>query len=170
DLVPEQLAGDVAALQPRDRLAQRVREALGVRLVRVALERRRERELVLDAVQAGGDQRGEGEGGGGVAAGDGRFRAQRARVADDAEAAGAVVVAPGERGRRPAAGREALVRVDRRRDEDRQVAEQRDLPGEVVVEDGAVGERRLVAAPEARVNVARGAGPRGGRVGQGRGR
>src|SRR5205814_8078772 len=48
DLVAEQRARNRALLEAHDRLAQRVRKALRVRYVRVALERRPELELVLD--------------------------------------------------------------------------------------------------------------------------
>src|SRR3954467_3553118 len=50
DLVAEELARDRALLEARDRLAHRVREALRVGYVRVALERGAELQLVLDAV------------------------------------------------------------------------------------------------------------------------
>src|SRR5690349_23291606 len=43
--------------------------------------------------------------------------------------------------------------VDDRRDEDREVAQARDLPGEVVAEElGLAGERVLPVAPERRVD------------------
>src|SRR5688572_14296206 len=49
-LVAERGPPHAGRLQRRDRLAERVREPLCVRLVRVSLERRRELELVLDPV------------------------------------------------------------------------------------------------------------------------
>src|SRR5881397_1159255 len=61
DLVTEQLPRDGAALELADRIAQRVREALRVGLVRVALERRFELELLLDAVETRCQQRRESE-------------------------------------------------------------------------------------------------------------
>src|SRR5258705_11741684 len=52
-LVAEQRSSDRPALEPRDRLAHRRREALDVGLVRVPLERRPELEALLDPVEAG---------------------------------------------------------------------------------------------------------------------
>src|SRR5438874_5900453 len=111
DLVAERGARDVPLLERRDRLAQRRREALGVRLVGVPLERRRQLELLLDPVQPSREERGEREVWVHVAAGDARLDPLARIVADDPEAAGAVVAAPGERRRRPAPSRVALVRV-----------------------------------------------------------
>src|SRR5215210_2283828 len=148
DVVAQRRAGDGAVFQRRDRLAQRMREALGVRFVRIALESRRQRRVVLDPVQAGRQQRREREVGIDVAAGNPRLRSQRSAVPDDAKAAGAVVVAPGERRGRPAPRRVPLVRVDRRRDEDRELAQAGDLTGEVVLEHlRLVGERVLLVLP-----------------------
>ena len=79
----------------------------------------------LDPVQAGRDDRREGEVRVDVAARDPRLDALRRAVADDAEAARAVVPPPRERRRRPAPGRVALVRVDRRREEDGELLEAR---------------------------------------------
>src|ERR687891_648882 len=162
DVVPERSSRHRPALERVDRLAQRVGEALGVRLVGVAFEGRWQLELVLDPVEAGCEQGREAQVRVDVAAGDARLRAEPLPVADDAEAAGPVVVPPGERRRRPASGREALVRVDRRRGENRQLLEARDLPREVLLEDvGLAGERVLAVAPEARVDVAGGPDPGG---------
>src|SRR5690348_2157944 len=159
-LVAEQPARDVARLEPVDRFAQGVREACYIGLVRVAFERRLELELLLDPMEAGGQERGEREVRVRVGTGDPRFGPARRAVPDDAEAARAVVVAPRERGGSPAARREALVRVDDRRDEDRKVAQARNLTGEVVAEElGLAGERVLPVLPERRVDVARGADP-----------
>ena len=159
-LVAERRARHRAALERRDRLAQRVREAVGVGLVGVALERRRQLELLLDPVQAGRDDRREREIGIRVGAGDPRLRPQRRAVPDDPEAAGPVVAPPGERRRRPRAGRVALVRVHVRRQEDRELLQAGDLPRQPAVELGRLaGERALVAPPERRVDVARAADP-----------
>src|SRR5207237_4911397 len=106
-------------------------EALCVGGVRIPLEWRPELQLVLDAVQPGGEQGGEGEVRVRIRAGNARLRAQRRSLADDAEAARAVVVSPRERRRRPASGGEALVRDDRRRDEHREIRRVRELAGEV---------------------------------------
>src|SRR6185312_12248537 len=148
DLVAEGRPGDAALLQRRDRLPQRRREA----------------QLVLDPVDAGGDHRREREVRVDVAAGNPRLDPKPLSMPDDAKAAGAVVVAPGERRRRPAAGRIALVRVDRRREEDRELLRARDLTGEEAAEHGrrgvAPGEGVAPIAPEARVDVARVADPR----------
>src|SRR6478672_4884027 len=56
DVVTEGGAADRARLELGDRLAQRRRKALGIGLVRVALERRRQLQPVLDPVQAGREQ------------------------------------------------------------------------------------------------------------------
>src|SRR5258708_23090966 len=56
DLVAEELPGDRPLLERRDRVAERVREAPHVGLVRVALERGPELELLLDPVQARAQQ------------------------------------------------------------------------------------------------------------------
>ncbi len=138
----------------------RRREPLGVRLVGVALQRRRRLQPLLDPVEAGRDHRRERQVGIDVAAGDPRLDAPRLAVADDPVAARPVVVAPRERGRRPASRRVALVRVDRRREEDRQLLRARDLAREPLAEERlVVRERRLVAAEERRVDVARVADP-----------
>src|SRR3954468_8561716 len=61
DLVAEGVADDVARAEELGRLAQRRWDARLVRQVGVALERRLERELAVDAVQAAGDERGDRE-------------------------------------------------------------------------------------------------------------
>src|SRR6266404_6827497 len=160
DVVAEDLPRDAALLQTGDRLAQRVREPLGVGNVRVALQRRPELKAVLDPVEPGAEEGSECEVRVSVRTRDSRLRAKRRSRADDAEAARAVVVAPRERGRRPAPGGETLVRVDRRRDEHRKVCGAGDLSGEVALEDVRLArERRHPAPPQRRVDVTRGADP-----------
>src|SRR3954452_5304560 len=149
-VVSERRARHGAVLECLDRLQEGVREALGVRLVRVPLERRRQLERILDAVEAGCQDGREGKVGIDVAARDSRLRPQALAVADDAEAAGAVVVPPREGRRRPASRGVALVGVDRRREEDRELLEARDLAGQELLEHlRLAGERALLAAPEA---------------------
>src|SRR5262249_39047073 len=109
DLVTERRASHRPAVERVDRLPQRGRKALRVRLVRVPLERGRYGQRVLDPVQPGRDQRREREVGVHVAAGDPRLDTLRGAVADDAEAARAVVVTPRERRRRPASRCVALI-------------------------------------------------------------
>src|SRR5581483_4253463 len=121
DLVAEETARDVPALEPVDRVAQRVRKALDVGLVGVPLERGTELELLLDPVETRTEKRGEREVRVRIGAGDARLGAKRRPVSDDAEAGRPVVVGPRERRRRPRPGGEALVRVDRRREEDREL-------------------------------------------------
>ena len=125
DLVAERTARHRPDLEREDGFAHRRREALGVRLVRVPLERGWRRELVLDPVKAGGDDRGEGEVRVDVATGNPCLDPSCLPVPDDPEPARAVVVSPGERRWRPAARRIALVRVDRRRKEDGELLEAR---------------------------------------------
>src|SRR5436190_24271795 len=60
-VVAQRGAGHGFALERRDRLTERVGEALRVRLVGIPLEWRRQLELVLDPVEAGGEQGWEGE-------------------------------------------------------------------------------------------------------------
>src|SRR5213080_3969530 len=116
-VLAERLARHLAVLEAPDRVPQRVREALHVRLVSVALELGGQGQVLLDAAQSRRQQGGEAQVGVDVRARDARLRAQVLAVADDAEAARAVVVAPRERRRRPAAGRVALVGVDVRGEE-----------------------------------------------------
>jgi len=59
---------------------------------------------LLDAVKPGGDQGSDGQVGIHVRSGDARLGAQVLAVADDAEPARSVVVAPGQSGRRPRGG------------------------------------------------------------------
>src|SRR5439155_15693663 len=128
-------AGHVPRLERSDRLAQRRGEALRVGFVGVALEGRRQLELPFDSAQTGRDDRREREIRVDVAPGNPRLDALRASMSDDAKPARAVVVPPGERRRRPAAGRVALVRVDRRREKDRELLEACDLPCEEALEE-----------------------------------
>src|SRR5256714_8504517 len=159
-VVSERGARERPLLEGGRRLAQRRGEPLRARLVRVAVGRRRQLELLLDPVQAGGEQHGEREVRIDVTARDPRLDAQRRSTSHDPEAAGAVVATPRERRRRPRAGRVALVRVDRGREEDRELARARDLAGEVLPDLGRLArERALAAAPQARVDVARVADP-----------
>src|ERR671933_142899 len=60
DTVSERGAGNRAALELGDRLAQGRGKPLRVRLVRVSFQRRRQLELLLDSVQPAGEQRREG--------------------------------------------------------------------------------------------------------------
>src|SRR5438067_7581065 len=101
DLVAQSGPGHRTRLQRRDRLAQRPWEPLRVRHVRVPLQRRRQRQLPLDPVQPGRDQRRERQIRIDVAARDPRIDPQPRPATDDAEPTRAVVVPPGERRRRP---------------------------------------------------------------------
>src|SRR5438105_8492897 len=121
DVVAERRAGHRSLLERVGRLTERRGKALRVRLVRVALERRRQLEPLLDAVEPRRDQRRERQVRVDVTARNPGLDPRRGPVADDAETAGAVVVAPGQRRRRPRSGRVALVRVDRRREEEREL-------------------------------------------------
>src|SRR6266540_6707333 len=155
DLIAERPPRNAALLHLIYRLPQRRREARRVRLVGVALERLRQLELPLDPVQACGDHRRESEIGIHVTAWDARLDALRSVVAHDPKAARSVVDPPRERRRRPAPGRVALVRVDIRCEEERQLVGAGDLPCEESVEDLVVPAEHVHAiAPEARVDVA----------------
>src|SRR5438552_10155204 len=115
---------------------------------------------MLGALWSCGKQRGEREVWVRVGAWDARRRTQPLAVPDDAEAARAVVVPPGKRRRCPASRGVALIRVDRRREEDRELRGECDLAGEIMLEDVRLaGECRFAVLPERRVDVARGADP-----------
>lgn len=101
DLVAEGATRHRSLLEGGDRFTHRRWEPVRIRLVGVALEARRELELLLDPVQAGGDHGREREVGVRVAAGDPRLGAPGRSVPDDAEPTRAVVVPPRERRRRP---------------------------------------------------------------------
>src|SRR5918992_1519679 len=135
DVIAERSTRDRSRLERGYRFAERPGEPLGVRLVGVALERRRRLEALLDPVQPGRNQCGERQVRVDVTAGNPRLDAQRRPVADDAKSAGTVVVAPGERRRRPGPRREALVRVHVRRKEHCELRGTGDPPGEELLED-----------------------------------
>src|ERR1700730_12953833 len=88
-------------LQRSDGITQCVRESLHIRFVSIACERGPKLELLLDAVEAGGDQRSDGEVRVHVCSRDARFGAQVLAVTDNPEPARPVVVAPGQRRGRP---------------------------------------------------------------------
>src|SRR5579862_8819068 len=102
DVVAEEPARDRAVLETLDRVTQCVREALDVGLVCVALECRPELEPLLDPVETGREQRSKCEVWIRVRSRDARLGPQRRAVADDAVAAGPVVIRPRECRRRPA--------------------------------------------------------------------
>ena len=79
---------------------------------------------------------GDGQVGVDVAAGHAALDPQRRAVADDAKGAGAVVAAPGERGRGEGAWHEALVAVDVRRREEVSSRERGQLAGDEVLDRG----------------------------------
>src|SRR5438093_9463201 len=163
----EGLAEERRALELRGRLRQRaghLRQALG--LVDVGREQRRRLEAARQPVEAGREGGGEDEVGIGVRTRDATLDPQRAAVADDAEARGAVVVRPGDPGRRERPRLVALVGVDIRREEQRRRPGVRDKTAEPpakLVRDARAGagdrtlaleqRRRAVGRPEARVDV-----------------
>src|SRR4030095_10618932 len=111
-------------------------------------------EALVDPVQAGGDDRGQGQVGVDVASRDPVLQPQRVAVADHPQGAGAVVVSPGDGGRGEAAGRVPLVGVDVGGQEQGQLAQAGQLPGQellhqlrvavvtaVAGHDGVVGGR-----------------------------
>src|SRR6267154_1040745 len=101
-----------------------------MRGVGVALQRRLELQARVDPVQARGDDRAERQIGVEIRAADAVLKAQSRAVADDAQRAGAVVVSPGDRRRREAAGGEALVGVDVWREQQRHLAQAGELSRE----------------------------------------
>ena len=124
------------------RLVQGVRHVLLVGGVGVAHQLVLELELVLDAVEPAGQHRGQREVGVHVAAGQAVLHPGALAVADQADRAGAVVLAPRDRGRRERAGREALVGVDVRRVQQREVVHRGEDAG-----DELVVERRAAPSP-----------------------
>ena len=81
-------------------------------------------------------------------------------MADDAKTAGAVVVSPRQRGRRPASRGKALVGVDVGGEEDRKLRRVGDVASEVVLENlGLAVECVPRLLPQARVHVARASDP-----------
>src|SRR5215211_855815 len=96
DVVAERCARDRSLLERLERLAQRLRELLRVRLVRVSLQRLRQLEALLGRRAACRDQRGEREMGIHVAAVDQRLDPLGRTAADHPKAARPVVVQPPE--------------------------------------------------------------------------
>src|SRR5438067_507311 len=148
-LLAERLPRPGALGERADRLAQRVRHLRQLRRrVDVAVERGRRLDVVLDAVESRGERRGEGEIDVRVRARRAALDAQRRSVADDAEAGGAVVVRPGDAGRREGAGHVALVRRRVRREEREGLADVLHPSAEEPAErlGVVVAEQRLLAA------------------------
>ena len=109
DLLAERLARDRRSrrtARARRAACRHARALLGG--VGVADERGLELEPGVDAVQPGGDDRAEREVRVQVGAADAVLEAHRRAVPDDAQRAGAVVVAPGDRRRREAAAAKRL--------------------------------------------------------------
>ena len=163
DVVAEALLGDRAVPPELDRLDERAGDSRKVGGgVAVAVVRRGRFDAVADAVHAAGDRRREGVVRVGVGARDPALDAHALTVADDAEAERAVVDRPRDRRRRPAAGQEAPVAVDRRGEQQRELLRRRDQPAEVPAERLAHvvrgrrprhQRRRAVLVPQARVDV-----------------
>lgn len=91
---------------------------------------------MLDAVETGRDQAGDGEVGVDVAPGEAVLEAHGAAVADHAQGAGAVVEAPGDGGRGEGSRAETLVRVDVGGVEKGEVAQCGELTGQEVAHHG----------------------------------
>src|SRR3546814_8463668 len=113
DLVAKGRAQHLRLLQRLDRLAQGLRHVVQLlAAVGVAEVGLRQLQLLLDAGEAGRQQRREGEIGVEVAAADAALDADRlGALAAEAEAGGAVVEAPDRLGRREGAGLETLVGI-----------------------------------------------------------
>src|SRR6266699_5186373 len=159
-VVAESLARHLALLELADGVAQGMRESLHVRLVRVAFELRRHFELLFDSMQAGRQERGAREVRVDVGARAARLGTRALAVADDPEAAGAVVVSPGERRRRPRPGGVRLAGIDVGREEDRELGGVRDVAREVIAESLRLPVEGVAAVlPQARVHMARAADP-----------
>src|SRR5215218_7871189 len=146
DVGAQRLAGDRALGEEAAGLAQRARHVLDVgRGVGVALADRWELDLLIDAVQARGDEPGERQVGVDVTARQTALEAPPRPVADDAEGAGAVVVAPSDGGRRERSRGKALIGVDVGREQQRQLPQPGDRAGQESVEEGVVGGEDVLA-------------------------
>ncbi len=114
---------DLAALEQVDRLDERRRDVRDVgALVRVALESAAGRARARCRGARPRSSPANARYGLHVGAGDAALDAEARAVADDPEPARAVVATPGDRGRRPRLGLVALVRVDGRREQPRELA------------------------------------------------
>src|SRR4030095_12138968 len=112
-------------------------------------------EALVDPVQAGGDDRGQGQVGVDVASWDPVLQPQRVAVADHPQGAGAVGLAPGDGGRGEAAGRVPLVGVDVGGQEQGQLAQAGQLPGQELLHQLRVAVVTAVAGHDGRVVVGR---------------
>ena len=162
DFVSERFPGQLGVAPELEAVAQGGRHPAAVVGVRVAGERRFQRQFVVHAVQPGRDHRGNGQVRVHVAAGDPVLHPERRAVPDQPQRAGPVVHAPAHRGGREAARDVPLVGVDVRRVAQRQLAQRGQLPGdEVLAERGqamravAGHDRLAVATADRQVDVAR---------------
>src|SRR5262249_22920409 len=160
-VLAEDLLRERALLPQLDRFAQRRWERLCLAgLVRVALQLRAGVRRLLDPVETGREQRRVAEVRVHVGSGDPALDPARLTVADDPEPARPVVATPAHGRGRPALGCVALVRVDARRDEERELPNVLAQSAEVVAEQlrlvVSVDERAFAALErnEAGVNVA----------------
>jgi len=149
DLLAERLARDLGAGEEIARVAQRGRDARQRRVaVGIAFEDRRQLERGVDSVKPGGDDRRERHVGVEVGAADAVLKAKRGALSDHTQRAGAVVTTPSDRGRRERPGGVALVGVDVRGEQQRELAQRCELAGEEGVEDTIVArEQRPLASP-----------------------
>src|SRR5262245_11916110 len=168
DLRAERLARLARALELVEGLAQRLRHLAERRvLVRIPLVERGGTEALRDAVEAGGDRRREGEIRVRVRAGNAILDAEARTFPAKPEAAGAIVPAAGDARRREAPRLIALVRIDGRRVEVRELAGHRHLAAEPLLEERraparAAGREQVPPAlpvPQGRMQVKRRARP-----------
>src|SRR5690348_2766320 len=126
-------AGELASFPEVDGVPKGGRKRLCARVgVRVADQLRPRVGAALDAVKPGGEQGRVAEIRVYVGARYPALGAPRLPVADDTKARRAVVAGPGDRGRGPALGRIALVGVDRRREEQRELPDPSSHAAEIV--------------------------------------
>ena len=143
DLVAEGGAGHDAGGEQVPGVAQRGRQArLVVGQVGVARVGRLELETVLDAVQAGGDDRAQRQVRVEVRAAGAVLEAQPGPWPTTRSAAGAVVVRPGDRGGGERARGIALVGVDVGRQQQRQLAQAGQLAGQERLEHRPVAREQ----------------------------
>ena len=113
DGVTERLSSEFAVGKPIGGFGQRAGHGGdGIRLVDIPIEVIGRFDLVVDAIESGGECGGIDEVRVAIGTRDPAFDSQRLTVSDDSEPGGAVVVAPGAPGRSPAAGLVAFVGID----------------------------------------------------------
>src|SRR5437764_13171175 len=134
ELRAENLAHFLAARERLGRRPQGGRQGRSLRVISIARRLRRKRQLVLHAVEAGTDRRGERDVRIHCCASESILDpGRRCAPRDYPQRAGAILDAPARHGGRPGAANHPLVGVDGGRDERGHRGEERGLPGHVML-------------------------------------